>query len=88
MFRNNPHIVAPLLVHFNYNMIFDLYREVRYVIDYYDGGDVNPADHKFAILDVRPALDSPTALWDRMKVTWWRWFYAPPEEQIEMPHKA
>lgn len=63
-------------------------KEVRYVIDYYDGGDVNPHDHKFAILDVRPALDSPSAMWDRMKVTWWRWFYAPPEEQIEMPHKA
>ena len=62
--------------------------DVRYVIDYYDGGDVNPNDHKFAILDVRPAIDSPTAVWDRMKVTWWRWFYAPPEEQIEMPHKA
>lgn len=63
-------------------------REVRYVIDYYDGGEVNPADHKFAILDVRPALDSPTAMWDRMKVAWWRWFYAPQEEQIEMPNKA
>ena len=63
-------------------------KEVRYVIDYYDGGDVNPTDHKFAILDVRPALDSPTAAWDRMKVTWWRWFYASSEEQVEMPHKA
>jgi len=28
--------------------------EVRYIIDYYDGGDVNPNDHKFAIMDVRP----------------------------------
>merc|ERR1711972_1308682 len=62
-------------------------KEVRYIIDYYDGGDVNPSDHKFAILDVRPALDSPTAVWDRMKVAWWRWFYAPPSEQLEMPHK-
>jgi len=51
-------------------------REVRYVIDYYDGGDVNPTDHKFAILDVRPAMDSPTAIWDRMKAAWWRNFYA------------
>ncbi len=51
-------------------------RDIRYVIDYYDGGDVNPKDHRFAILDVRPALDSPEALWDRMKVTWWRWRYA------------
>jgi len=63
-------------------------RDVRYVIDYYDGGDINPNDHKFAILDVRPALDTPTAAWDRMKVAWWRWFYAPPQEQVEMPHKA
>jgi len=63
-------------------------RDVRYVIDYYDGGDVNPSDHKFAILDVRPALDTPTAAWDRMKVAWWRWFYAPPQEQVEMPHKV
>ena len=63
-------------------------REVRYVIDYYDGGDINQEDHKFAILDVRPAIDSPIALWDRMKVTWWRWFYASQEEKIEMPHKT
>ncbi len=48
-------------------------KEVRYVIDYYDGGDVHPEDHRFAILDVRPAFDSPTAVWDRMKVCWWRW---------------
>ena len=32
--------------------------EVRYVIDYYDGGDVNPNDHKFAILDVRVVIQS------------------------------
>ena len=78
------------LLLFSYNLTLNMlfYSDVRFVIDYYDGGDVNPADHKFAILDVRPALDSPTALWDRMKVTWWRWFYAPQEEQIEMPHKA
>jgi cytochrome c heme-lyase len=63
-------------------------KDVRYVIDYYDGGDVSPNDHKFAILDVRPALDSPTSAWDRMKVAWWRWKYAGPEDQIEMPSKA
>jgi cytochrome c heme-lyase len=44
----------------------------RYVIDYYDGGDpvsqVASGAHKFAGLDVRPALDSGTAVWDRMKV--------------------
>uniref|UniRef100_A0A286Y1K5 Holocytochrome c-type synthase n=1 Tax=Cavia porcellus TaxID=10141 RepID=A0A286Y1K5_CAVPO len=46
--------------------------EVRHVIDYYDGGEVNE-NYQFAILDVRPALDSLSAVWDRMKVAWWRW---------------
>nr|CAG4652133.1 EOG090X0CJG [Triops cancriformis] len=50
-------------------------KEVRYVIDYYDGGDVDPS-FKFALLDVRPAMDSWENMWDRMKVTWWRWRYA------------
>lgn len=48
-------------------------KEVRYIIDYYDGGDVNPEDYKFAILDVRPAMDSWENIWDRMVVAWWRW---------------
>jgi cytochrome c heme-lyase len=47
-------------------------REVRYVIDYYDVGDVNPQNGKFAVLDVRPALDSFGAMWDRTKVAYWR----------------
>uniref|UniRef100_A0A0B7A6F0 Holocytochrome c-type synthase n=1 Tax=Arion vulgaris TaxID=1028688 RepID=A0A0B7A6F0_9EUPU len=47
-------------------------REVRYIIDYYDGGKVNQ-DYEFALLDVRPALDSFQAFWDRMKVAVWRW---------------
>ncbi|XP_037678022.1 cytochrome c-type heme lyase isoform X2 [Choloepus didactylus] len=46
--------------------------EVRYIIDYYDGGEVNK-DYQFTILDVRPAFDSLSAVWDRMKVAWWRW---------------
>ena len=63
--------------------------KIRSTIDYYDGGDINPGDHKFAILDVRPALDSPTAAWDRMRVAWWRWMYADKGEgELEMPHKA
>ncbi|XP_071799771.1 holocytochrome c-type synthase-like [Asterias amurensis] len=49
-------------------------RKVRYIIDYYDSGTVEK-DYKFALLDVRPALDSPGALWDRMKVAYWRWMY-------------
>ena len=48
-------------------------RDVRYIIDYYDGGKVDPKTHKFTLLDVRPALDSPTACVDRMRVAWWRW---------------
>lgn len=31
-------------------------KEVRYVIDYYDGGEVNNK-YEFALLDVRPAMD-------------------------------
>ncbi|XP_063283374.1 holocytochrome c-type synthase isoform X2 [Pelobates fuscus] len=47
-------------------------KEVRYVIDYYDGGEVDK-NYQFSILDVRPAFDSMGAVWDRMKVAWWRW---------------
>uniref|UniRef100_A0A672KDM0 Holocytochrome c-type synthase n=1 Tax=Sinocyclocheilus grahami TaxID=75366 RepID=A0A672KDM0_SINGR len=32
-------------------------KEVRYVIDYYDG-DINKDTYQFSILDVRPAIDS------------------------------
>jgi len=31
------------------------------------------ANGEFTLLDVRPALDSFTALKDRMKVAYWRW---------------
>jgi len=62
-------------------------KDVRYVIDYYDG-DLEPNSHKFANLDVRPAMDSFEAVWDRMKVTWWRWMYAPRTDQIEIGQKA
>lgn len=47
-------------------------KEVRYVIDYYDG-EINKDTYQFSILDVRPAYDSLHAVWDRMKVAWWRW---------------
>lgn len=47
-------------------------KDVRYVIDYYDGGDVDN-HYEFAILDVRPALDSVENVWDRMKVTYMRY---------------
>ncbi|KAM9775290.1 holocytochrome c-type synthase isoform X2 [Syngnathus typhle] len=47
-------------------------KEVRYVIDYYDG-EIDKETYQFSILDVRPAFDSLGAVWDRMKVAWWRW---------------
>jgi len=47
--------------------------EVRYIIDYYDGGDVDSQSHRFTLLDVRPALDSPQALFLRMKAALLRW---------------
>jgi len=48
-------------------------KDVRYVIDYYDGGEVNPETNEFTLLDVRPAMDSFDNVWDRMKVAYWRW---------------
>lgn len=51
-------------------------RKVRYVIDYYDGGPVDKKTFEFAILDVRPAFDSPGAVWDRMKAAYWRFLYS------------
>lgn len=47
-------------------------QEVRYIIDYYDGGVVDDK-FKFALLDVRPAMDSFENVWDRMRVAYMRW---------------
>lgn len=47
-------------------------KDVRYIIDYYDGGEVDN-EHRFAILDVRPAMDSFDNIWDRMRVAYMRW---------------
>ena len=47
-------------------------REVRYVIDYY-GCDPQPDNAVPIYLDVRPALDSFTALKDRITVAFRRW---------------
>uniref|UniRef100_H2YNW0 Holocytochrome c-type synthase n=1 Tax=Ciona savignyi TaxID=51511 RepID=H2YNW0_CIOSA len=48
-------------------------KQVRYIIDYYDGGMVDPETYQFTLLDVRPALDSFTAFWDRSKAAVMRW---------------
>lgn len=47
-------------------------KEVRYIIDYYDGGDLDNK-YQFALLDVRPALDSTENAWDRLKVMYMRY---------------
>ncbi|KAK7100709.1 holocytochrome c-type synthase-like [Littorina saxatilis] len=47
-------------------------QEVRYIIDYYDGGKVDKRNYQFTLLDVRPALDSFTAFGDRMRVWYMR----------------
>lgn len=49
-------------------------KDVRYIIDYYDGG-LPDENYKFALLDVRPAMDSPQNVWDRMCVFYMRWKY-------------
>ncbi|VDM54813.1 unnamed protein product [Angiostrongylus costaricensis] len=42
-------------------------KEVQYVIDYYDGGAVDPQSKLFTILDVRPAFNDIGNIWDRMR---------------------
>lgn len=56
-------------------------KSVRYIIDYYDGGKVDEK-YKFALLDVRPAMDSWENIWDRMKVVWWRWKYQSNDDAV------
>ncbi|KAK6009129.1 cytochrome c/c1 heme lyase [Ostertagia ostertagi] len=50
----------------------EAWREVQYVIDYYDGGSVDPRSKLFTILDVRPAVNDLGNIWDRMVVAYWR----------------
>lgn len=74
---------------FRYELPFDRHdwiidrcgKDVRYIIDYYDGGKVNEK-YTFALLDVRPAMDSWDNIWDRMKVAWWRWKYQSNDEPV------
>jgi cytochrome c heme-lyase len=40
-------------------------REIRYVIDYYEGPD-DPSGEPVFYLDVRPAIDSPALAMERM----------------------
>lgn len=73
-------LISMMLLLLSFELPFDRHdwiidrcgKEVRYVIDYYDG-EIDKDTYKFSILDVRPAFDSLGAVWDRMKVAWWRW---------------
>lgn len=74
---------------FRYELPFDRHdwiidrcgKDVRYIIDYYDGGKVDDK-YTFALLDVRPAMDSWENIWDRMKVAWWRFKYQSNDESV------
>ena len=65
---------------FRYELPFDRHdwivdrcgKDVRYIIDYYDGGAVK-SNGEFTLLDVRPAIDSIEAIIDRTKAAYWRW---------------
>lgn len=67
---------------FRYELPFDRHdwivdrcgKDVRYIIDYYDGGEVDNK-YQFALLDVRPAVDSLENVWDRMRVMYMRYRY-------------
>lgn len=47
-------------------------KDVRYIIDYYDGAMVDE-HYRFALLDVRPAMDSAENIYDRARVCLMRW---------------
>jgi len=49
----------------------------RYVIDYYGGEEEVPGDGvPVFYADVRPAIDSWDAAWDRVAAGWHRWWNA------------
>ncbi|CAH8289645.1 unnamed protein product [Schistosoma intercalatum] len=56
-------------------------KEIRYLIDDYDGSSVNEA-YQFHILDVRSVLDSFGAFWDRAVVAWMRFKISDPPEKL------
>ncbi|KAK2080388.1 hypothetical protein QBZ16_000241 [Prototheca wickerhamii] len=78
-FRGRPTDLSPkarLLNFLGYRLPFDRHdwvverrdgSEVRYVIDFYNGAPL-PSMPVALHLDVRPALDSPSALWSRVRM--------------------
>lgn len=65
-------------------------KEVRYVIDYYSGPDEQTGEPVF-FLDVRPAIDGPTALGERVLRwggdMWWRSSGGAIREKTELEQK-
>lgn len=81
-FRGRPEDLSPkarLLSLFGYRNPFDRHdwivdrcgKEVRYIIDYYDGEFDKKTGKLGMHLDVRPAVDDPLAIFDRLRM-WWR----------------
>lgn len=74
------YILNVFLSLFRYELPFDRHdwvvdrcgRRVRYVIDYY-GCEPDESASVPIYLDVRPALDSFSAVWDRARAAWRRW---------------
>ena len=70
-----------MLPHFRYELPFDRHdwivdrcgKEVRYIIDYYDTGDIDPETNVCAFMDVRPAMDNWDNVYLRMCAAWARW---------------
>ena len=79
-FQGNPHEVTPkawLHQQFGYKPPFDRHdwvvercgREVRYLIDFYQGRA--SAGHAVSVhIDARPAADSLPGVWDRVRMAW------------------
>ncbi|GMT15435.1 hypothetical protein PFISCL1PPCAC_6732 [Pristionchus fissidentatus] len=61
-------------------------RDVQYVIDYYDGGAVDPRSKLFTHLDVRPAMNHPGNIWDRVVVAYWRFKFEYLGMMPNLPH--
>jgi len=83
-FQGKPNNYSPkarLLNLLGYTLPFDRHdwivdrcgQKVRYIIDFYNAAPT-PSAPAALHLDVRPALDSPSAVWERLSMQWqWIW---------------
>ena len=58
------------------NLVVQIYLNSLFwldIIDYYDAEQLDHDSLTFTLLDVRPAFDSFSAVWDRTRAAWWRW---------------